>query len=131
MTVIVPAGLVLADSNIWIDWLIGNDAGRNFDPLFADGRLLVPSVLVYEVPRWFLARTDEEGSQLAGLHLNRRTQCVVDNAIAVEAAQLANWHKLAMADALLLACAHAHDAELWTQDADFAGLPRVRHFERL
>ncbi len=130
MTLEVPAGLVLADSNIWIDWLIGNAAGRSFEPLFAGGKLLVPSLLTYEVTRWFLVRTSEETSQIAGLQLGRWQRCAIDDVIAVEAAQLAKRYRLAMADAMLLACAQAHDAEMWTQDADFAGLPGVRLFER-
>ncbi len=35
--------------------------------------------------------------------------------------------KLALADSIILATAHAHDAELWTQDSDFEGLEGVRY----
>lgn len=32
-----------------------------------------------------------------------------------------------MADSVMYATARAHDALLWTQDADFEGLPHVRY----
>ena len=35
-----------------------------------------------------------------------------------------------MADASILATAYSEEAELWTQDADFEGLPGVRYFPR-
>ena len=50
----------------------------------------------------------------------------VDDAIALSAAGLSVRHRLPMADSLTLATARAHDAILWTQDADFVGLPAVR-----
>jgi predicted nucleic acid-binding protein len=36
-----------------------------------------------------------------------------------------------MADAMILATAREYDAEVWTQDVDFADVPGVRKFERL
>lgn len=47
-----------------------------------------------------------------------------------EAARLAAQTGLAMADAIVLATARVHGAELWTQDADFAGLAGVRYFPK-
>lgn len=46
------------------------------------------------------------------------------------AASLGPKHKLAMADALIYATAITHNATLWTQDADFEDLPRVRYYLR-
>jgi len=45
--------------------------------------------------------------------------------LALEAADLSLEHGLAMADAIILATAVQHHAELVTTDADFAGLPGV------
>lgn len=36
-------------------------------------------------------------------------------------------HKLPLADSVVFATALLHDATLWTQDADFEGLPNVRY----
>ena len=43
----------------------------------------------------------------------------LDDRLALEAAELSIETKLALADSIILATAHAHDAELWTQDSDF------------
>ena len=48
-------------------------------------------------------------------------------ALALEAAELSIETKLALADGIMLATAHAHDADLWTQDSDFEGLEGVRY----
>jgi predicted nucleic acid-binding protein len=50
----------------------------------------------------------------------------LDAVIALEGADLAVRHKLAMADAIVLATASREGAELVTSDADLKGLPSVR-----
>lgn len=54
---------------------------------------------------------------------------VVDltEALAMSAAGLSVKHALPMADSIMLASAQASHATLWTQDADFEGLPGVRY----
>lgn len=37
---------------------------------------------------------------------------------------------LPLADSVILATARAHEATLWTQDADFEEIEGVRYFER-
>ena len=37
---------------------------------------------------------------------------------------------LPLADSVILATARAHEATLWTQDADFEGIEGVRYFGR-
>lgn len=123
--------LILPDSNIWISWLLGDAGHARFDGPFVSGSIIVPAIVVYEVTRWFLANDGSETAELASRQLQRGTHVAIDAAMAAAAAVLAARHRLAMADAMILSCARAHDAELWTQDADFAGLPSVRLFDRL
>lgn len=54
----------------------------------------------------------------------------LDAALALQAAPLSSTLKLPMADSIMLASARAFDAILWTQDADFKGLPDVRFVEK-
>jgi predicted nucleic acid-binding protein len=51
----------------------------------------------------------------------------LDRATALEAARLSIQHAIAMADSVMLATAQRHRATLWTQDADFDGLPGARY----
>ena len=50
----------------------------------------------------------------------------LDLGLALAAAR----HNLPLADSLIYATALAHDAELWTQDGHFDGLPGVRYFAK-
>jgi len=50
--------------------------------------------------------------------------------LALSAAKLGMDHKLPLADSVVFATARAYDASLWTQDADFEGLPGVRFRRR-
>jgi len=49
----------------------------------------------------------------------------VDESIALEAADVALKHGLAMADSIVYATAQRHGAKLVTADADFDGLPNT------
>ena len=54
----------------------------------------------------------------------------LDREIAMHAAQTSNELKLAMADSIILATAHAHDAMLWTQDEHFKDIDGVRYKDK-
>jgi len=47
--------------------------------------------------------------------------------VALEAARISADMGLPMADSVMLATARAHGAELWTEDAHFAGIAGVRY----
>ena len=47
--------------------------------------------------------------------------------LAIDAARLSRSALLPMADSIMLATARLSGATLWTQDADFAGMPDVRY----
>ncbi len=57
--------------------------------------------------------------------MHRARVVPVDVSLALEAADIALAHRLAMADALIYATARHHGARLITGDADFEGLPEV------
>jgi predicted nucleic acid-binding protein len=50
--------------------------------------------------------------------------------IAVNAANISNEFKIAMADSIILATTRANNATLWTQDADFKGIGGVQYIEK-
>ena len=47
--------------------------------------------------------------------------------IALSAARVSIKFKLPLADSIMLATAHIHEAVLWTQDADFKDIEGVRY----
>lgn len=130
-----PAGVlppevlpVVADSSVWLAWLLDTADADRFAPVFtAATPPLVPVIVIFEVLRWYAShRQDQKPSVKAVL---RKGEVIVLSAeIASAAANLGVRHKLAMADAIILATARAHGAELWTRDADFRDLSGVRYF---
>jgi toxin FitB len=93
--------------------------------------MIVPTITIYEVNRWYLARNRKDEAQLVTSVMAALPVIELTASLASTAASLARQHQLAMADSIILASARSLEAELWTQDKDFAGLPDVRLFERL
>jgi predicted nucleic acid-binding protein len=87
--------------------------------------MIVSTVQIYEVYK--VARRDlsEERAIEAVAALRRATIVVVDETLALEAADISLAHGLAMADSLVYATARRHSAILVTSDTDFEGLPDV------
>jgi predicted nucleic acid-binding protein len=50
----------------------------------------------------------------------------LDLTTSLSAARLSDRHKLPMADSFILAVARRFDAAIWTQDADFEGMEKVK-----
>jgi predicted nucleic acid-binding protein len=92
--------------------------------------LVVPSVSIYEVFKRVLQQRDESDALRAVAVMQQGLVVDLDAAITLSAAQLSVELGLPMADSLVLATARAHDAVLWTQDADFEGIDSVQYTEK-
>lgn len=119
--------LVVLDSSCWLEHFA--DTARA--PLFAEAidhadELVVPLITVYEVIKK-LAREAGDEVAAAALTLMQQGRIVEIN---MNLALAATRNGLPLADSLVYATARAHDAELWTQDAHFDGLPGVRYFAK-
>ena len=121
---------VLLDSSGWIELLGGTKRADLFEPVLKAERLIVPSIVRYEVGRYVLVHSGEAGSEMALRAMAKFEQVAVDAAVADEASLLAAKHKMAMADAIIYAVARAQLAELWTQDSHFENLAGVRFFKK-
>ena len=54
----------------------------------------------------------------------------MDSRLALSAAKVGVEHKLPHADSIIFATAQQCDATIWTMDADFVGMPRVRYYPK-
>jgi toxin FitB len=95
-------------------------------PIESDEALVVPSLSLFEVYRHMLRHIGREEALNVMAAMLRGILVELDDRLALEAAELSVEKKLALADSVILATAQAHDAELWTQDADFEGMEGVR-----
>ena len=117
----------LVDSSGWLEYF-ADDANAGFfaAAILDTEQLIVPTLSLLEVFKRVLQQRGE-GDALQAVALMRQGQVIeLDATLALSAARLAMAHGLALADAVIYATARSFDALLWTQDADFDGLPSVR-----
>ena len=119
--------MIVVDSSGWIECANRGPNTQAFAPaILATEQLVVPTIVMYEVAK-VLRRFDEKAA-LTTLGVMLRSNVVdLDASGAVHAAAVSAETGLAMADAIILATARAHRAELWTMDAHFEGLPGARY----
>ena len=124
--------MIVVDSSGWIEFLQGTDRAVHFEPALCDlSKVVVPSIAVFEVHRIIAFKLGEESAD-AAISAMRKARIVDLGAnLARRASLLGRAHQLALADAIIYATARECDAELWTQDAHFNGLPGVRYFPKV
>lgn len=117
----------LVDSSGWLEYLAGGPDAAFFAPaLEATADLLVSTINLYEVFKRVLQQRGKDEALRAVALMQQAAIADVTAPISMSAAQLSVESGLPMADSLILATARAHNAVLWTQDADFEGIHGVR-----
>ncbi|MEF8794354.1 MAG: type II toxin-antitoxin system VapC family toxin [Thiohalorhabdus sp.] len=118
----------VVDSSGWLEYFAnGPNADFFAGAVEATGELLVPVVSLYEVFKRVIQQRGE-GDALQAVALMQQGQLIeLSSPLALSAARLSVEHRLPMADSMILASAEAHGATLWTQDADFEGIPGVQY----
>ena len=120
------------DSSAWIEFFLGSRAGETYLPVVVElTSLIVPTVAILEVHR-YLSRTVSPTVRDEHLNAMRRAQVVdLTDARAIAASDVAQIHKLAMADAIMYSIAREFKATFWTQDVDYKGLTGVKYQARI
>ncbi len=118
----------VVDSSAWLEYFAnGPNASFFAKPIQATEKLLVPSLTVFEVFKRVLQQFDESDALNAIAIMQQGTLVDLDSTLALTAARLSVDNKLPLADSVILATARGYDATLWTQDADFEGLEKVKY----
>lgn len=118
----------VVDSSGWLEYFSGGPNSDFFAPAIESTRILVvPSLSIYEVFKRVLQQRGEDLALQAVALMQQGRVVELDSALSLSAAKLSVVHRLPMADSVILATAIAHGATLWTQDADFEGIPGVRY----
>ena len=118
----------VVDSSAWLEYFADAPAAGFFAPAIEDtARLVVPTLSLYEVFKRLLQQRGEGAALTAVALMQQGTLVELSAPLALSAATLSVAHRLPMADSVMYATARAHEATLWTQDADFATLPGVRY----
>lgn len=116
----------VVDTSAWLEWLSDSALGRKVGlELPSTDGWIVPTIVQYELARCLTREVSEDAADDT---IAFSTECVVTSLstrLAVQAAEIAKDHALAMADAIIYATAVTMGADLLTCDAHFAKLPRV------
>jgi predicted nucleic acid-binding protein len=120
------AALNVVDSSGWLEYLADASNAEFFaQAIEKPEQLVVPTLSILEVFRWVLRERGESEALQAAALMQQGHVVDLDVAISLRAAETGVRYKLPLADSVILATAQAHEATLWTQDADFEGLPKV------
>jgi predicted nucleic acid-binding protein len=121
----------VVDSSGWLEYFANASNAGFFAPAITDEpNLVVPTICMFEVfKRLSLERGKESALQAIGI-MYRGQLVALNDEVALQAALLSLEHKLPLADSIILATAHLHQATLWTQDIHFKGLPGVEYIEK-
>ncbi len=123
--------MIVIDSSGWLEFFAdGPFAGEYEQRLKHPQQVVTPTIAVYEVYKWIRRQRSEEEALTAVATMQKTRVVPLTDELALAAADLSLSHRLAMADAIVLATARAHDAELLTGDSDFKGIERVTVFAK-
>ncbi len=121
----------VVDSSGWLEYFADGPNADYFAPAIQrTSQLLVPSISLLEVFKRVLQQRDESAALQAAALMQQGDIIVLDEAIALTAARLGTELRLPLADSVILATARHYNAVVWTQDADFKGLPDVRFIKK-
>ena len=118
----------VVDSSGWLEVLAGGANAAFFQPaLRQSARLFVPSICVAEVVRRLHQQGGATAASAGSDAMRSGTIVPLDERHAIAAAAVGLQHRLAIVDSIVYATAQGLGATLWTQDADFKGLPGVQY----
>jgi len=121
----------VVDSSAWLSFFADDSNASKFEKAILDiDDLVVPSIVLTEVFKRIIQQKEEDFALEAIAHMQQATVVPLDATLALDAAHYGIAHKLPLADSIVYATAQKYKAVLWTQDADFKGLERVKYFKR-
>lgn len=121
----------VVDSSAWLEYFADGPNAKHFAKVIEDpDQLLVPSITLLEVFKRISQQRDDAAALQYIAVMRQSTVVDLDAPLAMHAATLGLRLKLPLADSIVYATAQRGDALVWTQDADFDGLPGVRFWRK-
>lgn len=117
----------VVDSSGWLEYFAGGPNAGFFAPVIEDtSNLVVPTLSIFEVFKRVVQQRGENDALQAAALMQQGRLVDLDGKLALEAARLSVELELPLADSVILATTRAHQATLWTQDADFEKIEGVK-----
>lgn len=120
--------MIVVDSSGWLEFLTNGPLADEYAArLRQPASVLTPTIVVYEVYKHTKRLRGEEAALEAVAAMQKTRIVPLNDELALVAADLSLDQKLPMADAIVLATARLHDAEVVTSDADFQRIAGVTY----
>jgi predicted nucleic acid-binding protein len=121
----------VVDSSGWLEYFTDGVHADFFAGAIEDTKqLVVPSICIYEVFKYLLARRGLATAQIFVADMMLGYVVDIDTEAALSAAKISVDLKMPMTDSLILAVARSLTATLWSQDEHFRGLENVRFIQK-
>lgn len=121
----------VVDSSGWLEYFADAANAEFFSPAIENTKdLIVPSISLLEVFKHVLRQRGEQQAFESIECMLQGTVVELTIELSLNAAKLGVQYKIPLADSIILATALAQDATVWTQDADFKGLPQVKYIHK-
>ena len=123
--------MTVIDSSGWIEFFTdGPLADEYASRLRKLATVITPVIVIYEVYKRLKRELSEDDAVIAVSAMQRSQVVLIDQELALTAADLSLEHGLAMADAIVLAAARKFQAELVTSDRDFEDIAGVTYLPK-
>jgi len=121
----------LVDTSGWLEYFAETDNAVNYEKVISQvDKLIVPTIILYEVFKKIANDFDEDKALIAIAHMKLATVVELKEEIAIYAAKVSIEKKLPMADSIIYATAEIYGAVVYTQDEHFSKLPNVKYFKK-
>ncbi len=118
----------VVDSSGWLEYFADAANASFFAPAIENTKnLIVPSISILEVFKHVLRHCSEKQAFESIECMLQGNVVDLNLEISLNAAKLGVQHKIPLADSIILATGLAYEATIWSQDADFKGLPYVKY----
>lgn len=120
----------IIDSSGWLEVLVDGPHRATIVQVIDAGALIVPAITIFEVTKRVRLTQSAADARRVESHMRRYTVVELTADRASAAAAISVQYKLPMADSIIYAAALELDATVWTLDADFEGLARVKYLRK-
>ena len=122
----------IVDSSGWLEYFAGGPNSANFTlPLRDASSLVVPVITIYEVFKVVLREVGEDEALQSAAAMQKGKVVDLTANLSMSAAKISIQYNLPLADSIIFATAKIHRCDIWTQDAHFKNLPRVKYFSKI
>ena len=123
--------MIIVDSCGWLEWFTDGKLADAYERYLTNqDALLVPSIILYEVYKVLKRDVGEEKALLAIGYMKTSRVVPFDETLALASADIALREHLAMADAVIVATALAHQCDIISSDSDLKNQPHVKYIPK-